>query len=198
MHKNIITRIGILVVFTPFICHAPNIPYRGYYAILAKIVEHSRSGKFDTYIHTAFPPRDDIRPLICGLIEEETERIDIAMFQLTDKELTQPILNAYRRGVRVHLVVDRGINHYSQVLDLHKAGVSLFTFPTAESERRDALMHNKYMVLHSLYCVITGSMNFTQAGTKRNQENVITIQDKDIFHNYAHHFEYLMNISAKL
>ena len=135
---------------------------------------------FDTFVQAFFPPKDRVKPLLCELIEEETDAIDVAMFQFTDKDIAQSLLEAYDRGVSLHLIIDKSClaGHYNQALPLHTAGVPVFIHMGSE---RNSLMHNKIMILHSLYCVVTGSMNFTNAGANSNRENMLIIQDKSIF-----------------
>jgi phosphatidylserine/phosphatidylglycerophosphate/cardiolipin synthase-like enzyme len=192
--KKIITI--ILLCLLHLICYAPFA--KRYYTLIQHIKERSQRRIFDTYVYAAFPPRDEVKPLLCNLIDEEMHRIDVAMYQFTEKDLAQSLIHAHQRGVIINLVSDRGLNHYSQVLALRNVGVSTWVWPLEERERRDALMHNKYMLLHSLYCVVTGSMNFTQSATKINQENVVIMQDKDIFKQYANHFESLIRGSSRL
>lgn len=200
--KRVVVRLLIIfVACTAFLtCQAP-FGKRFCSVLVETLKQRAKYRAFDPFVHAFFPPRDkQVKSFLCDLIGEENSKIDCAMFQFTDKDLSHALLEAHHRGVELTMVVDVGClgGRFNQVLTLHKAGVSVSVYPPENYPERYSLMHNKIMLLHSLYCVITGSMNFTNAGANHNQENVLVIQDKLLFKQYADHFEWLVKQASKL
>jgi phosphatidylserine/phosphatidylglycerophosphate/cardiolipin synthase-like enzyme len=171
---------------------------RNYGDIIKMLKNRARQRMVTPFIQAFFPPYDKVKPLICGLIEEETERIDVEAFQLTNRDIAASLLDAHYRGVDVQLVVDVGaLGRFSKVLPLYNAGVSVFVYPE-ETVSEYTLMHNKIMLFYSLSCIITGSMNFTNAGMDKNRENLIVIQNQELFDEYAYQFRTLLKQTTPL
>lgn len=169
------------------------------------LITHLKQGvqrrMLSPFIQTFFPPQDKLRPLLCALIEEETDQIDIEAFQLTDQTIAKSLLDAYKnRNVKVTIIADiSALGRYSKVIQLYNAGVPVYIYPPEEAPSQQyALMHNKIMLFHSLSCVVTGSMNFTKSGLESNQENVLIIQHKELFKDYYRQFMWLMQQATPL
>lgn len=138
-----------------------------------------------------FSPDDQIKKVLIGLIHAEQEHIYLAVFSLTDAEITQALIEAHHRGILVEVVADTMCLKQggSKVHKLHTAGLAVRTFPTEDSK---ALMHNKFVVfaknLNDQPILWTGSFNFTYSATRFNQENVLILQDADLAQTYIDHF----------
>lgn len=198
-------RLSFLLCFLFFVSPFFTFPLSEKYQILITRLKQNiqctfQRRMFAPFIQVFFPPQDKLRPLLCALIQEETEQIDIEAFQLTDKEIAKSILQAFESGVKVTIIADiSALGRYSKVVNLYNAGIPVYIYPKEDaSSQRYALMHNKIMVLHSLSCIITGSMNFTKSGLESNQENLLIIQNKDVFKEYTHQFEWLKNQATPL
>lgn len=168
------------------------------FEIITMLKHRARQRMTNPFIQAFFPPHDKVQPLLCGLIDEETEQIDVEAFQLTNKDIAESLLHAHYRGVDVRLIVDVGaLGRFSKVLPLYNAGISAFVYPQ-EGVSSYTLMHNKIMLLYSLSCIVTGSMNFTNAGMDKNSENVVIIQDEGLFDEYAYQFRVLLKQTTPL
>lgn len=168
------------------------------FEIIKMLKQRARQRLATPFIQAFFPPHDRVQPLLCGLIDEETEQIDVEAFQLTNKDIAESLLHAHYRGVDVRLIVDVGaLGRFSKVLPLYNAGISAFVYPQ-EGISSYTLMHNKIMLLYSLSCIVTGSMNFTNAGMDKNSENVVIIQDEGLFDEYAYQFRALLKQTTPL
>jgi len=98
--------------------------------------------------------------------------IKVAAYAISEPNITRALLAAQERGVFVSIIVTptQQSDAYSTAGKLKKAGI-----PT-HVDHEHALMHNKTMVIDNSV-VVTGSMNFTTAGDKKNAENTLIIHD---------------------
>ncbi len=190
--------VGLFIVVLPFEAGLSQKLSRTYFDIVNMLKHRARQGAATPFVQAFFPPHDRVQELVCGLIEEENERIEVEAFQLTNRAIAQALLEAHYRGVKVQMIVDVGaLGRFSKVLQLYNAGIPVFMYPQ-DGIGGYSLMHNKIMLLYSLSCIITGSMNFTNAGVDKNRENLVIIQDKDLFEEYAYQFKALAKDTTPL
>ncbi len=151
-----------------------------------------------------FSPEDDLRTLLIDLIETERSRIIFAMYTFTDKHIAQALIAATKRGVQVEGIVDRsyGQSRYSKVCMLANAQLPVYVYQTASDERQAGLMHNKFCVFeHNIggkSLVWTGSFNFTNRATCKNQENVVIVDDSTIVRSFTQYFARLKRHSLQI
>ncbi len=115
-------------------------------------------------------------------IDSATGTIDIAAYDLDIRAVVDALLRAHERGVTVRLVIEGDYQDRSGPTELQRIGVPVVI------ERRDALMHNKFMVLDGR-TVWTGSWNFAYNETYRNDNNVVIINSRTMAENYLTEFE---------
>jgi phosphatidylserine/phosphatidylglycerophosphate/cardiolipin synthase-like enzyme len=122
-----------------------------------------------------FSPRGGCQKAILDSISQAQSEVLVAAYSLTSKPIAEALLDAARRGVSVHLVVDRrqpGQNS-SRVRALAEAGV-----PT-KVDRSVSLMHMKLIIVDRRR-VICGSYNYSAAAETRNAEILLVIDDPDL------------------
>jgi len=126
----------------------------------------------DADVSLMFTPQDQpmsngVRPLIAAA----RQSIDVAIFFLTHKGVVADLIAAHRRGVRLRIIVDAtsATNGYTKHELLRTAGV-----PT-KIENWGGKMHAKAAVIDGEYIVL-GSMNWTSAGERDNDENTLLIR----------------------
>ena len=112
------------------------------------------------------------------------DKIDIAVYSITNPKIANAIIAAHRRGARVRIVTDRTMaGHKSSMIDeLVAAGIPV------RINRRHKIEHNKFAVFDNMR-MVTGSYNWTTAATKYNSENCIFLTHP--VQEYTKRFEYL-------
>ena len=107
------------------------------------------------------------------------DSIYIQAYGITSKEIVDEIITAHRRGVPIQILLDKSNlrDKYSQMSRLRGAGINVLI------DKVSGIAHNKVMIIDG-YKTITGSFNFTNSADKRNAENVIIIDDKNIASQY--------------
>jgi len=133
-----------------------------------------------------FSPQD--RALEFGvipLIKLAKKYIYIPTFLLTHQGVVDELIKAKARGVDVKIIIDalNASGKYSKHPLLRAGGVEVKT------ENYAGKMHSKSMIVDDKYTII-GSMNFSNSGNNRNDENLIVIENPDIARFYKDFFLY--------
>lgn len=119
-------------------------------------------------------------------IDGAQQSLDVAVFEMNSQPVTDALIRAFERGVKVRVVADGeyGLEDPETTLDqLEFAGIPLKTDGT-----RGGLMHNKFFVIDGLY-VWTGSTNITVNGLYNNNNNAMLIRSSRLAQDYAAEFE---------
>lgn len=141
-----------------------------------------------------FSPDDDIERVLIGLIAAEQNHIQVAIFSMTNKAITQALIAAHKRGILVEMVADRSNaqNSWSKIKQLGRAGIELYTYP---ADLTEGIMHHKFIIfsntIDNKQVLVTGSYNLTNSASSRNEENVIILDDKDLIAPFGRQFELL-------
>ena len=121
---------------------------------------------------------------LAAAIAGATQTVDIAAYEFNSPALTQALLDAKARGVRVRMVSDNedGLGDDDTTLNLlQAAGIPVVT------DERGALMHDKFIILDG-QVVWTGSWNLTINDTYRNNNNAIALRSQQAIENYQTEF----------
>ena len=110
--------------------------------------------------------------------------IDMAIYELSLKNVTQSLIRAHQRGVNVRVYTDTDHFAWSEFKKLVKAGIAL------KGDKRSALMHNKFTVIDKKQ-VWTGSMNYTYNGAYHHNENLLRLDSIEAALNYSEEFAQL-------
>ena len=141
----------------------------------------------DTKVTPLFSPKDKIiTNNVLPLIQNAKKYVYIPTFIITYDELANELINAKKRGVDVKLIID-ATNVYSRkskIKELRSAGVPV------KVENYAGKMHSKSIIIDDEY-IVAGSMNFTNSGENKNDENVLIIENKTLARYYKGFFEYL-------
>lgn len=150
---------------------------------------------------------DLIKYILIGLIEAEKEAIFIAVYRLTDTDITQAVLRAKYRGVKVEVVVDSGalsLAFYTKVHILASANIPLYVYQAMSLRGMDmtttykSIMHQKTFIFKNTiggHVVMFGSLNPTHAAFHGNEEVVQFRNANAIVCAFEKHFNILKNRS---
>lgn len=134
-----------------------------------------------------FSPKDKIIVNnIIPLINSAKNYIYIPAFIITHDELAKALINAKNRGVKVKLIIDATspAASRSKVKILRSYGIPV------KVENYAGKVHSKSIIIDDKY-VIAGSMNFSNSGENKNDENCLIIEDARLAKYYRGFFEYL-------
>lgn len=117
-------------------------------------------------------------------LDTATETMDLALFELHNEGITEAIERAHERGVTVRIVTDDKFwEKKPHDLDhLKSLGIEII------DDNRSGLMHNKFVVIDG-ESIWTGSMNTTDNGVWKNNNNAVIVRSDELAENYTTEFE---------
>jgi len=109
---------------------------------------------------------------VIPLIKEAKDSIDISIFFLTHKNISKELVKAKNRGVSIRVILDAtaASNGYSKHNYLRDNGIPV------KVENWGGKMHMKSAIIDKKHLIV-GSMNWTKAGERSNDENTLIIKD---------------------
>lgn len=154
----------------------------------SKPVEVSEGANIQVFFTTPrYPDRatdrqGGIDERLAKAIDSAQTSVDVAAFELNLISVTDALVRAHQRGVRVRLVTDSDYAEDLGPMRLLQAQVPV-VFDNAEP-----FMHNKFVIIDDKQ-VWTGSWNLTTNGTYRNNNNIVISDSKLLAENYTTEFE---------
>lgn len=129
-----------------------------------------------------------VEAAVVTAIDGAQSSVDAAIYELNSQPITDALIAAHERGVRVRVATDgeHGLEDPDTTMDqLEDVGI-----PVVSDEFRNDFMHNKFLVIDGSY-VWTGSTNLTVNGLYRNNNNAILIRSSRLAQNYQAEFDEL-------
>jgi phospholipase D len=154
-------------------------------AMLLAIV--SPAYAFTATCEVMFSPNGGIEQTVVRYIDNTKTSLDILAYNYTNDAIGTAVRNAYARGVKVRVIVDKtGPSEKGAEIGLDKvAGIATYVDATYK------IAHSKVMVLdHAI--VLTGSYNWSNNAEKSNSENIVFCKSVKMAKIYADRFEYLL------
>lgn len=140
----------------------------------------------DTKISVYFSPYDKISEKIIPHIANAREYIYIPAFLITHKGLADALMQAKQKNVDVKIIIDANsvTTRNTKHEQLRRSNIPLKT------ENYAGKMHSKSIIIDDKY-IITGSMNFSNSGETKNDENILIIENPEFAKEYKSYFMYL-------
>ena len=137
---------------------------------------------------------DGLEEVIINFIRNAEDTLDIAVQELESKPITEAIVDARKRKVRVRVVLERDyLTERRPLADpwipggANKSNREMYTtllrakVPTI-TDLNPKIFHQKFVVrdwrTSSKAQVLTGSTNFTDTGTSRNLNHILIVKGK--------------------
>ncbi len=129
-------------------------------------------------VEVYFCPQDDCEGVLINVINSSTKSVHCAFFDIDLRDLIK-VIGKKSHSVDVRLVVDN--ENYGEIKG-----------PGVRQDTSGQYSHNKFCVVDDKV-VVTGSMNPTENGANKNNNNLLVIYSKYLAKNYAHEFNELWN-----
>ncbi|MCA9088315.1 MAG: endonuclease [Planctomycetaceae bacterium] len=139
-----------------------------------------------------FSPGDGPRLRIRRLLDQSRESVDICVFTITDDLLTEAIIAAVKRKVRVRIITDdyKSGDTGSDIERIRNAGAEI-RFDCSPHH-----MHHKFAIFDRRV-LLGGSYNWTRSAAKGNEENVIVTDDGNLLRSFSRLFDKLWDDFAE-
>lgn len=153
---------------------------------------HNLSNRFvlgNSEIEVYFSPQYKSCSRVVELINSAKNYIYVPSFLITHQNIANSLVNAQKRRVEVKVILDgnssgtRNTKHQY----LRENGIKL------KFENYAGKLHSKTMIIDDEY-IIMGSMNFSNSGENKNDENMLVIKNSDLAKNYKEFFLYLWKL----
>ncbi|GAB4226986.1 MAG: phospholipase D-like domain-containing protein [Elainellaceae cyanobacterium] len=133
-----------------------------------------------------FSPINDCVTRILQLLEAAQRSIDICVFTITDNYLTDAILDAARRGVKIQIISDndKAFDRGSDIERLRAAKIPVRVDAT------EFHMHHKFAIFDR-QILLSGSYNWTVGAARNNQENFLITSNLQLVKAYQTEFDRL-------
>jgi phosphatidylserine/phosphatidylglycerophosphate/cardiolipin synthase-like enzyme len=120
-----------------------------------------------------FSPGQECVNRIVGLFRTARASVDACVFTITDDRISDAIIAAHKRGVRIRIVTDNDkvTDAGSDVLRLSHAGVGV------RIDVSPFHMHHKFAIFDGAR-LLTGSYNWTRGAANDNEENFVVLADR--------------------
>jgi phosphatidylserine/phosphatidylglycerophosphate/cardiolipin synthase-like enzyme len=142
-----------------------------------------------TTVYIRFSPDDGIDDMIESLIKAANDSIYILAYSFASRDIAERLQAADRDGLDV-IVICEDSKAYTdgggQCGPLAESGLDVYVDGFANK-----LMHEKVIILDNSV-VIAGSYNFTRSADKRNDEQVLVIQSRDIANLFLGEFDKIL------
>jgi mitochondrial cardiolipin hydrolase len=137
-------------------------------------------------VEVHFSPGEACCRRIQSLLGAAKRTLDICVFTITDDRITQTILAAHRRKVRVRLVTDndKAGDLGSDIEELRRGGVPV------RMDDSPYHMHHKFVIVDG-ETLLNGSFNWTRSASMNNQENFIVSDDARLVDAFQKEFDRL-------
>ena len=119
---------------------------------------------------------------LVSLIQNATQSIDAAFYELQLPSVADALIARKAAGVAVRIVSDSDYQNRDSVQRCIAAGIAVVF------DERNAFMHNKFCVIDNRV-VWTGSTNITENGMYRNNNNALQIEIPEVAKAYSGEFE---------
>lgn len=134
----------------------------------------------DPSVSVCFTPSKQCQSQIIAEINKAKKSIYVQAYSFTDQDIAQTLVNASKRGVKVQVLLDksnRNDNRSAKDTIIQHGIPFRFDAPSG-------IAHNKVIILDEVITV-SGSYNFSAAAYKRNTENLLIINNKNLAQKYV-------------
>ena len=132
-----------------------------------------------------FSPNGGVEQQIVSKLGSAADTIEVAAYAFTNQIISQSLLDAIKRGVKVSVVMDRSQTKGSQATihdELQQAGASIRLISPP-----GGIMHDKFILIDGK-SIEWGSYNYTDRAESSNFENATFLADNDLAQKYHSDF----------
>lgn len=123
----------------------------------------------------------EIKNFAVAEIDGAGSTVYAALYDLNSEEVARAMINAKERGVRVLVVTENENMDRDSVVMLKQNGIPVI------DDGKSGLMHNKFIIIDGQH-VMTGSLNYTENGFYRNNNNLVLIKSEQCAAIYTKEF----------
>lgn len=133
-------------------------------------------------------PEESVDDYVVASIQSAKRTVDAVSYEFNLPTMAEALIDAHNRGLIVRLVTDTDSIGEEAVQEIMDAGVQVV------EDNRSAIMHDKFVIVDGT-TLWTGSWNFTENDTYRNNNNLLAITSSRLVANYQTEFNEMFEAS---
>ncbi len=154
-----------------------------------------------------FSPEDPIERMLCSLIANEVEKVQLMQFMVTNKKISDALVRKAGQGVSVELIIDGGNFDcpFSKVSYLRNNGITVHNHERVQTPFYQKLMHEKVIIFHNNMAlpgggslVLFGSCNLTSSACRHNRENLYISNEAALVSRFIERFATAVTICESM
>lgn len=155
-------------------------------AAMKVIVPVQNAGVGESSSAACFSPGEACLGLIVNHIINARRTIDICVFTITDDRISNMIVAAHKRGVKIRIITDneKAYDPGSDVPRFREAGIPVIV------DESPYHMHHKFAIFDGRR-LLNGSYNWTRGAAAQNEENIVDTDDARLIAKFQHEFDAL-------
>lgn len=155
--------------------------------ILARPLESSADSRHREHSHAYFSPGNACIQEVLRQFNQARQTCDVCVFTITDNRISDALIRAHARRVRVRVLTDDQKSHDlgSDIDRLRSAGIEC-----KMDVGQVAHMHHKFALFDGRR-LMNGSFNWTRSASEQNEENLIVTSDPALVATFSDRFEQL-------
>lgn len=138
-----------------------------------------------------FCPRDFCNLVFLEFLEGAQSSITCALYELDNHNISNLLIEKYNSGISLSLVVDDRYLEEESILDLEKAGVTVFSDEN-RGTRYNNYMHHKFCIVDDSHLLLS-SANPTENGLYYNDNNILVLESSELALEFQKEFEQLVS-----
>ncbi len=158
-----------------------------------KTIDGVRSSESDSQSKSYFSPGDSCANQIIQCIQNARQSIDICVFTISDNNISEAILSAHKKGIKLRVVSDndKADDKGSDIYYLAEKGVDV------KLDKSPNHMHHKFAIFDQSI-LVNGSFNWTRSASTVNEENITILYDASLIASFSTTFESLWKESQAI
>jgi phosphatidylserine/phosphatidylglycerophosphate/cardiolipin synthase-like enzyme len=137
-----------------------------------------------------FCQEDSCEEKVINILNKAEKSIYFMTFSFTSDQIGDTILNKSSEGIEIKGIFEKtqnnDYNEYHKLTDLN-----------IKWDQNPYNMHHKVFIIDNK-TIITGSYNPTSAGDKKNDENILIINNQEVTNKFLEEFNYIWNFNTDL
>lgn len=155
---------------------------------IIKVIDKTRSQHLIDYKEPSafFSPGNKCKSRIISTIANAKTTIDVCVFTISDNQISEALINAHKRSVKVRVVSDndKSNDRGSDIDFLAEQGIPVVKDISSHH------MHHKFAIIDQR-TLINGSFNWTRSASEYNEENITILYDQSLIQEFNEEFEKL-------
>jgi len=158
------------------------------YTYEIKKINYNLNENINTDIQLEFCPSKRCLILLNESLASAKTEIKCAFYELDQKDLIKTILKKSKeKNINISLIIDDKYLNEENFKILYNTSINIFS-DVKRHTRYNNYMHNKFCIIDNKI-LLTGSMNPTQNGIFKNNNNLLKIESEFLSKNYENEFD---------